>query len=432
MVLAHVLQSSPPLPFVPNDLALLFIGTACAFLLSYLCTFGVIFVCKKAGWLDRSTAERKRIHKNPTPRLGGVAMYLAFVIASLIFYVPDRELGSQEFIRYCLLLVGATLIVVVHAIDDIKGLSPRTKLLTQTVAVLILLGPFIDMKFHGILLFGFNNPFPFRAPAHHPGLPWYQEPELTLFIRPPNHQLPSIEWLAIPAALFTWFWMAGMMNTINFIDGVDGLATGVVGIAGIFVALISWNLGQYTIALLSAIFTGAVFGFLPHNWNPAKIFMGDSGSQFLGLLLAALSILGGAKVALALMVLGIPILDLALVAINRLRKGVSPAHHDTTNHLHYRLLSTGLNPKQICYVLYGITAIFGLMALALPRIYKILGIGMVAVVMAGLIIWADYRRRQRDSVKGGSDMPPVTPAPEGIEPGIEEASAAEHGVTPSK
>ena len=99
-----------------------------------------------------------------------------------------------------------------------------------------------------------------------------------------------------------------MMNTVNWIDGMDGLATGVVGITGLFITLISFMLGQQSIAVLAAIFTGATFGFLPHNWNPARIFMGDSGAMFLGLGLAVLSIMGGAKLALALMVLGVPIL----------------------------------------------------------------------------------------------------------------------------
>jgi UDP-GlcNAc:undecaprenyl-phosphate GlcNAc-1-phosphate transferase len=287
------------------------------------------------------------------------------------------------------------LIVAVHAYDDVKGLKPLTKLLVQTLAVLILLGPsLIDMKFHGIVLFGFSNPLPTRVPIHHPGLAWYQEPELTLFIRPANHQLPGISWLVIPAVLFTWFWMVGMMNTINFIDGVDGLATGVVAITGIFVAVISWTLQQHTIAILAAIFTGAVLGFLILNWHPAKIFMGDSGSQFLGMMLAALSILGGAKAALALMVLGIPILDVFVVSLNRIRRGQSFAHYDT-KHLHHRLLATGLNARQICYVFYSLTLGFGLLALGLPRIYKILGIVLVMVTMAVLIVWIDYRQRRR-------------------------------------
>ncbi|HTK07020.1 MAG TPA: MraY family glycosyltransferase [Ktedonobacteraceae bacterium] len=388
--------STSSLPFsLPNELSLLIVSSVCALLLSFLLTLAVIKVAHMFGWLDRSTTERKRIHKKPVPRLGGTAIFLAFVVVSLCFYATNPELDGAEMTRYLLLLVAATLIVAVHAYDDVKGLKPLTKLLVQTLAVLILLGPsLIDMKFHGILLFGFSNPLPMRVPIHHPGLAWYQEPELTLFIRPADHQLPGISWLVIPAVLFTWFWMVGMMNTINFIDGVDGLATGVVAITGIFVAVISWTLQQHTIAILAAIFTGAVLGFLILNWHPAKIFMGDSGSQFLGMMLAALSILGGAKAALALMVLGIPILDVFVVSLNRIRRGQSFAHYDT-KHLHHRLLATGLNARQICYVFYSLTLGFGLLALGLPRIYKILGIVLVVVTMAVLIVWIDYRQRRR-------------------------------------
>ena len=123
--------------------------------------------------------------------------------------------------------------------------------------------------------------------------------------------------------------------------------------------------------------------------------MGDSGSQFLGLGLAILAIIGGATLALALMVLGIPILDVAVVMINRIRRGQSPFHYDMT-HLHHRLLSTGLSVKQICYVFYGLTGLFGVLALNLPRIYKLLGLGLVGIPMVALFIWIDYRQRHRD------------------------------------
>jgi UDP-GlcNAc:undecaprenyl-phosphate GlcNAc-1-phosphate transferase len=151
--------------------------------------------------------------------------------------------------------------------------------------------------------------------------------------------------------------------------------------------------------VLAAIFTGAVLGFLPHNWNPAKIFMGDTGSMFLGLGLAVLSIMGGAKLALALMVLGVPILDVAVVIINRVRRKQSPLHYDKT-HLHHRLMATGLSVKQICWVIYGLSILFGLLALTLSGIhyahfYKFIGVGLVGITMAVMIAWIDYRQRQR-------------------------------------
>src|SRR6266849_6518445 len=393
------------IPPIFSDVIMLLVGGACAFLLAYFLTFGVRAFCYKVGWLDHPAA--RRIHTKAVPRLGGVAMFAAFVLASLIFYTPG---STNEVIIYWLLLAASLLMVIVHIFDDVIGLKPLPKILAQTVAVIIILGPW-DWTFHGILLFTFNNPFG-RA-VMQPGLPWYLQPTLFLFIQPSALGLqPAISFIAIPAVLLTWFWTAGMMNTVNWIDGMDGLATGVVAIAGLFIAIISFMLQQQSIAVLAAIFTGAVLGFLPHNWNPARIFMGDTGSMFLGLGLAVLSIMGGAKLALALMVLGVPILDVAVVILNRIRRGQSPTHFDKT-HLHHRLMAMGLSVKQICYLFYGVAIIFGLLALSFSGIhaahfYKFVGIILVIITMFGLIIWVDYRQRLRGvPIKlGGPDTSP--------------------------
>ena len=412
------------LPMLP-DAVTLFIGAVSAFLFSYLLTFAVRSVSQKVGWLDQPGG--RRMHSKAVPRLGGVAMFLAFMLASLLFYNPGNDAHAKfqmlfgmrvptELVDYCLLIAAAALIVVVHAYDDVRGLSPWPKLLAQTLAVIIILAPGRTM-FHGTLLYTFNNPF------YHTGLPLSHDPQFQLFIHS-----TAMTWVAIPAVLFTWFWIAGMMNTVNLIDGLDGLATGVVAITGLFITIISWQLGQDSIAVLAAIFTGAVIGFLPHNWNPARIFMGDSGSQFLGLTLAVLSIIGGAKVALALMVLGIPILDVAIVMINRVRRGQHPLHYDRT-HLHYRLLATGLSVRQICYMFYGLTLVFGVLALNLPRIYKLLGIALVVLAMIGLIAWIDYRqRRQGKPIKlGGSESVPGLSGEQGKQEEQETEKAAHEG-----
>lgn len=390
------------IPAMLPDWAALVLGGICAFLLAYGLTFGVKIFCYKMDWLDRP-AER-RVHKIPLPRLGGIAIYLAFVIASLLIYTPGQQ---NETNIYWLLLAAGLLIVVVHAYDDVQGLHPWSKLLAQTLAVLLILGPWNGV-FHGVLLFTVNNPL--SSNLADPALPWYQQPTINLLI---DNQV--IRWAAIPAILFTWFWTVGMMNTVNWIDGMDGLATGVTGITALCITIISFMLGQQSIAVLSAIFTGAIFGFLPHNWHPAKVFMGDSGSMFVGLALAVLSIMGGAKLALALMVLGVPILDVALVIINRLRRGQSPLHYDKT-HLHHRLMATGFSVRQICYLLYGLALIFGLLAVSISvlqigvsaHVSKLISVGLVGVVMAAIIIWADRRQRQR-GVRIKLDGPENTP-----------------------
>lgn len=380
------------IPINLPDIMTVLISGVTAFILALVLTFFVKAFCYRVGWLDKPAA--RRVHTIAVPRLGGVAMFLAFVIASLLFYTPGPNLNAHanELTIYWLLIAAGALLVLVHAYDDVLGLGPWPKLLAQTIAVIIILGPWIDGNFHGVLLFTFNNPF--GVEHFNPTLPWYREPTLFLIVHKSDITLA-----AIPAVLLTWFWAVGMMNTVNWIDGMDGLATGVVGITALFITLISFMLHQYSIAVLSAIFTGAVFGFLPHNWNPAKIFMGDSGSMFLGLALAVLSIMGGAKLALALMVLGIPILDVAVVIMNRIRRRQSPVHYDKT-HLHHRLMATGLSVRQICYLFYGVAIIFGLLALSFSGIhsahlYKFLGVILVVLTMIGLIIWVDRRQRQR-------------------------------------
>ncbi len=385
---------------------LLILGGVCAFLLTYALTFGVMYLCRKLGFFD--ALEERKIHKKPVPRLGGIAIFAAFLVTSLLFYAPSLTLKnaqvemifghaySKELVIYTLFLLASLLIVVVHAYDDVRGLKPLPKLIAQTCAVLLLLGPGFH-SFHGVLFFGVNNPFVHGPIAHNPTLPWYQQPELTLFITKPDVSL-----LAIPAVLFTWFWIVGMMNTINFIDGLDGLATGIVAITGLFITIISWTMGQNSIAILAAIFTGAVAGFLPHNWNPAKIIMGDSGSQFLGIALAVLAVMGGAKFALILMILGIPILDIAWVMVNRIRRGQHPMQFDVLSlhyrntHLHYRLLFGGLNARQICYILYAVTFTFGLLALRLPHIYKFVGFALVGITMMALLLWSTRLQKRKE------------------------------------
>ncbi|WP_161977828.1 glycosyltransferase family 4 protein [Dictyobacter kobayashii] len=399
--------------FLVSQHLTLLIGGVVAFGLTYVLTYGILALCRKMNWFE-PVVEHK-VHKKALPRLGGLAIFAAFLLSSLLFYLPTLAVQpgtsemifghaiSKELVIYSLFLISALLIVMVHAYDDVKGMRPLPKMLAQTTAVLVMMGPGLH-SFHGVLFFGFHNPFAPLSQASSSSLPWYQQTELTLFI----HE-PVISWLTIPAIIFTWFWFVGMMNAINFMDGLDGLVAGIVAISGLFITIISLQLSQYTIATLAAIFTGAVAGFLPHNWNPSRIIMGDSGSQFLGIALAMLSIMGGAKFALILMILGIPILDIAWVAFNRLRRGQSPMQRDLLpqyahkTHLHYRLLFGGLTTRQVCYIFYAVTALFGLSALFLTGIFKFLGFGLVGLTVCLLFWYSIYLQskvahsKQRDT-----------------------------------
>src|SRR5216683_7211513 len=206
-IFLHLLFLTINLP----DIVMLLLGGGCAFVLAYLLTFLIGAFCRKVGWLDRPAA--RRVHIKAVPRLGGVAIFMAFLIASLLFYKPGPSLNphAHELTIYWLLIAAGALMVIVHAYDDVIGLKPLPKLIAQTVAVLIILAPW-GTEFNGILIFTFNNPFGIAQ-----GAPWYLQPTLFLF----THDT-MIGLIAIPAVLFTWFWIVGMMNTVNLIDGLDG------------------------------------------------------------------------------------------------------------------------------------------------------------------------------------------------------------------
>ena len=266
------------------------------------------------------------IHKRPIPRLGGPAILLAFVVGSIISVPLDMRLAG--------LLLGATVVVAIILVDDFRGLRPRDKLLGQLVAAAIPIA-------FGIRIDGVSNP------------------------------LGGIIFLSLAVAIpFTLFWISGMMNAVNFADGIDGLAGGLTVIAVGVLVVLSARLGQYAIATMGLAVVGATLGFLPFNFHRASIFMGDSGSHLLGYLIAVLAIIGGAKIATALLVLGIPILDVAWSILRRLRRGGKLQERDT-EHLHHRLLRAGLSQPVVVLVYYSVSALFGVVAIYLHKMEKL-------------------------------------------------------------
>lgn len=304
------------------------LALALGFIVATLIAWGlsvlVARVCRHYGLLDLPSG--RHAHTLAAPRLGGVAIFLAFALVAALLYHPTNPYESHVAVG---LFAAGALTVGVMAIDDIRGLKPWPRLLAQTAAALLIIFP----GAHGMVIEVIHNPLASAMAAIVP-LPW---------------------WIALP---FTWFWIVGMMNTINWVDGVDGLAGGVVTIAAIVMAAISWMLGQVSVALLCAILAGATLGFLLLNWKPGALFMGDSGSMFLGLALATLAGVGGAKLATMLLLLGLPILDAARVIVRRVRRGHTPLHADRS-HLHHRLLATGLSERQVALLFYIVTGAFG-------------------------------------------------------------------------
>lgn len=328
----------------------------------------VIRLCRRRGWMAQPGG--RRLHPEPTPVVGGIAIYAGFVAALLASFAlgavaPQLQRSSFETLRIGLLLLGGTVIFLTMWLDDVRELSPRAKLAAQVAAALIAVGPFLwdhtlyqpGDQARGIILTAFNFPF---------------VEQVNLYDLSP--------WLAIGATIF---WIVGMNNTINFSDGMDGLAAGISLIAAAALGVHALRLEQYTIALLPLALAGACAGFLLFNFPPARIFMGDSGAELLGFVLGVSAIIGGAKLATALLVLGVPILDVAWLIVSRLINGRSPAQGGR-DHLHHRLRDMGLSERQVLWFYYALSASFGTLGIAdTDPVVK-----LAALVLLGAIVVA--------------------------------------------
>lgn len=350
-------------------IAVLVTGLAAAVTSSLLPT--LIRVAKQLGLISEPTEER-HVHTMPLPRIGGLAMFIAFVAGVAVsFWLPVQRYPI-EVERITLLLAGAILVVAVMLVDDVVGVSPKVKLAWQVVAAAIIIVPRLRGADHGLVIGQFNNPF--GGIVH----------------------LPIV--LAIG---FTLFWVVGFMNTLNWIDGLDGLAASVTLVAAgvLFVHTFFRPAGdpQFTISLLPAALGGAVIGFLPYNWHPARILMGDVGAMFLGFTLAVISIIGGAKIATALLALWLPILDVAWVIIYRMLNGRSPLRADR-GHLHHRLLDLGWTQRQVVLLFTGLSTVLGGASLFIPKpelkFFALVGAGIVGVLL--LAVLARINRRHLD------------------------------------
>jgi UDP-GlcNAc:undecaprenyl-phosphate GlcNAc-1-phosphate transferase len=261
----------------------------------------------------------------------------------------------KEVIRLAGLLIGGTFIFAVGLLDDWLELSPLPQYISQLLAAALAVIFLIIIEY-------VNNPLT--------GLQTEDFPYL----------------LTVTISLF---WLGMMMNTVNWLDGLDGLAGGVVAIACVVLfvnAAFRLNPPQYSVALLPVALLGATLGFLPYNFAPARIFLG-SGAVFLGYVLGVLSIIGGAKVASILLVMGLPLLDVAWQIVNRVLRGQNPTTGDR-GHLHFRLADLGLSQKQIVVGYYGFCALFGALALLIPsRLFKLIAILVMGALSLAGFIW---------------------------------------------
>lgn len=324
-----------------------FVPFLIALIVAYVLTPGVKKLAIKVGAVDKPNA--RKVHTHVIPRLGGLAIYIGFM-AAMLFCLPVRH----ELLG---LLVGCTAIVALGIWDDICNIPAKVKLMGQIIAACI------------PIAFGIQ-------------IEWLTNPFGTLIVLP--------EFIAVPVTIF---WIIGFTNTVNLIDGLDGLAAGVSFIASISMFLLAYTMNQYLPAMIIVAMAGAALGFLQYNFNPAKIFMGDTGSMLLGYTMAVASVLGLVKTAatvalvVPLIALGLPILDTIFAIIRRKMSGV-PIFQPDKGHLHHRLLALGMSQKQAVLIMYFVSVILGIVALFVASVNYQIGIVTVLVVLAVIIYTA--------------------------------------------
>lgn len=336
-----------------------------AFIVAFMATPYTIKVAKKIGAVDVPKDER-RMHKKAMPKFGGPAVILGFLISVIYLLIVMSIEGSinlfneDQYGRKILgMFFGIVVISITCIIDDIKTIKPLVKLAGQLVAAII------------VVAFGIR--------IDDITLPFVQISELNEFIK----------------MIITIIWIVGVTNAINLIDGLDGLSSGISVISAISLLIIFvLNDSPMIAILLITALAGALVGFLPFNFAPAKTFIGDTGSNFLGFSLSIISILGVAKtytavvIVLPLIVLGLPIFDTLWAIIRRLIKGksIKAVFKADKGHLHHRIVNKGFSQKQAVLVLYGISAAFGIFAIILfdSGIWKALSFLLMIIVAVAL------------------------------------------------
>ncbi|SFF38817.1 UDP-GlcNAc:undecaprenyl-phosphate GlcNAc-1-phosphate transferase [Paenibacillus algorifonticola] len=281
------------------------------------------------GAIDKPN--HRKVHTRIMPRMGGLAIYAAFVAGFLLLFpfIPDGMLTDANMNMIQALLVGGTIIILIGALDDRFELSAKVKLLGQLVAASVVVFGF------GIKIDLVNIPFG-------------------------DAMQPIAGWIAVP---ITILWIVGVTNAINLIDGLDGLAAGVSGIAISTILIMAIVMGNIPIILLSSLLLGGIVGFLFFNFHPAKIFMGDSGSLFLGFSLATLSMIGFKQVTIVsfvtpLLIIGVPLSD-TFFAIVRRWVNKRPIFAPDKGHLHHCLQELGFSHRRTVLIIWGVAAIFG-------------------------------------------------------------------------
>jgi UDP-GlcNAc:undecaprenyl-phosphate GlcNAc-1-phosphate transferase len=326
-----------------------FLSTA----ISLALTPGIGFMAAKAGVVDEPRG--RHAHEKPVPLMGGLAIFIAFVATVLV------RLGVNDWVLG--LILGSGIIMLTGAIDDIVELKPLAKLAGQIIGAVAMVAMGVRMEF-------VSNPF---------------------------GGILHLGWLSYP---FSVIWILSFVNAVNLLDGLDGLAAGVVGIGSMSLGLIAYGKGHIDIALLSIILSGSCIGFLWHNFNPAQIFMGDTGALFIGAAMGGISAVGAVKgpatltIAVPVVIMGVAVLDTALAIIRRVKNKISVGEGDR-DHIHYWLIKTGLSQKQAVGIIYGLTMALSVAAYTISRqkstpigwfiAFSAFAVMIIAGAMAGMI-----------------------------------------------
>jgi len=309
----------------------------------------------------------RRTHRGEVPRTGGIALFAAFAGGAGLALALWPPTSVNEVGWLVAVLAGTAFAFVFGLWDDRRQLPAWPQFLAQAGAALIAIAGDVFIE-------RFTNPLNNQLVVI---------PEL----------LPFFGWGVV--AGITIFWIMGMMNTVNWLDGLDGLAAGVALIAAALFAIHSYRLGQHEVALFPTALAGACLGFLPFNFHPARVFMGSAGAMALGYALATLSILAPARIATALLVMGIPIIDVAWIIVSRWRRGTS-ATQGGRDHLHYRLLELGLSQRQIVGMYYLFCLVFGGLALLVSsRLFKLIALLVLAAGMVIALWWLSKARQTK-------------------------------------
>ena len=323
------------------------LAVAVAAVISFAATPLVKKLAISVGAID-VPKDNRRMHKKPIPRLGGLAIFVAFVVSVLLFAEIGREMRG--------ILIGYLIIVTLGVLDDIHTLKALPKFLVQILAAVVVV-------LHGCRIEFISNPILTSSAT---------------YLRLGN----------VVSVAITIIWIVAITNAVNFIDGLDGLAVGVSGISAATMLIVAILVAEQNVAIIMAALFGACLGFIPYNFNPAKIFMGDTGSTFLGFILATMSIQGLFKLyaiisfAVPFLILGIPIFDICFAVIRRLAKGQNPMTADR-GHVHHRLIDMGFDQKQSVMITYMLTAMLGLAAVVLTgsgEIKALILLGSVIIV----------------------------------------------------